>query len=310
MANLAEDLFGALYIQAFIASILYGITTLQAFFYSQTYRKDPVFLKCYVAIVWILETVHTAFCIQFAYAYLVRNFGDFEYFMTINWGIGGMLICGTLTALMVQAFYVRRVYILSNCNMYLTAFITFFMLSIFGFAVMFVTLTWMYPTWMGLKMHIPPGTTALSLISAVTVDVSIVVTLMWILIRKRHGIPENTKTAVDWILLYLVNTGALTAACRIISVILYTTQKDNLAFLGVQEIQGKLYANSFLGSLNTRSFIRRKVEEHPSLETTRDGAAGAPMEIFHQTEVITDAWNDESSQNRSTRSIKGSDTVV
>lgn len=33
----------------------------------------------------ILETVHTVFCIQFVYAYLVSSFGDFEYFGQINW---------------------------------------------------------------------------------------------------------------------------------------------------------------------------------------------------------------------------------
>lgn len=289
MSNVAEEFFGALYIQAFIASILYGITTLQAFFYSQTYRKDPVLLKCYVAIVWILETVHTAFCIQFAYAYLVRNFGDFEYLMTINWGIGGMLVCGALVAVMVQAFYVRRVYILSDGNLYLTGFITFFMLSIFGFAVFFFILTWIYPTWIALKTHTSSAVTALSLISAVIVDVSIVITLMWFLIRKRHGIPESTKTAVDWILLYVVNTGALTAASRIVSVILYTTQKDNLAFLGVQEIQGKLYANSFLGSLNSRSFLRHKADRNPSLGTTENLDSGNTLQIFQHTEIVTDA---------------------
>ena len=38
-----------------------------------------------VLAIRILETIHTAFCIQFAYAYLVRNFGNVVYFEQINW---------------------------------------------------------------------------------------------------------------------------------------------------------------------------------------------------------------------------------
>ncbi|KAM5533760.1 hypothetical protein V8D89_012535 [Ganoderma adspersum] len=291
MANPAEEIFGALFIQAFVATVLYGITTLQAFIYSQTCRKDPVVLKCYVAVIWILETIHTAFCIQFAYAYLV------------------MILAGAFIALMVQSFYIRRVWILSDRNKYLAGFIAFFMFSIFGFALLFAAFCWMYPTWLALKMHISTAVTVLSLTSAVIVDVSIVFTLMWFLIRKRHGIPESTKTAVDWILLYLVNTGALTAASRIVSVILYTTQKDNLAFLGVQEIQGKLYANSFLGSLNTRSFIRRKAERHSSLETTRHHPTGATQQMFHRTGSTTDVSHDEFTQGTSTRTTKVDEIV-
>ena len=42
--------------------------------------------------------------------------------------------------------------------------------------------------------------TALSLTSAVIVDVSIVFTLMWFLIRKRHGIPEYVSPLVRAVL--------------------------------------------------------------------------------------------------------------
>lgn len=32
-----------------------------------------------------LETVHTGFCMLFLYEYLVEGFGDFAYFLHINW---------------------------------------------------------------------------------------------------------------------------------------------------------------------------------------------------------------------------------
>ena len=33
----------------------------------------------------VLETAHTAFCIQFVYDYLIHHFGDFKYLASINW---------------------------------------------------------------------------------------------------------------------------------------------------------------------------------------------------------------------------------
>ena len=32
-----------------------------------------------------LETLHTGFCIEFVYSYLIGNFGDVKYFIHINW---------------------------------------------------------------------------------------------------------------------------------------------------------------------------------------------------------------------------------
>lgn len=33
----------------------------------------------------VLETCHTAFCMQLIYAYLITHFGEAEYFLNINW---------------------------------------------------------------------------------------------------------------------------------------------------------------------------------------------------------------------------------
>ena len=102
---------------------LYGMTTLQAFIYYQTYPNDSRALKylvrsstwywifpshfvhdlsigccclvspllsslvallLIVALFRILETVHTGFCMQFMYSYLVKGFGNYINFLIVN----------------------------------------------------------------------------------------------------------------------------------------------------------------------------------------------------------------------------------
>ncbi|OJT13895.1 hypothetical protein TRAPUB_9564 [Trametes pubescens] len=125
MVNPAEPVIGGLLIELCFAFILYGITTLQTFMYFQKYTDDRLSLKTLVSPTpslirrnsrarpcrsrrsrpcgeppprslrprfhshittgRILESVHTGFCMQFIYAYIIAGFGDYANFLNINW---------------------------------------------------------------------------------------------------------------------------------------------------------------------------------------------------------------------------------
>ncbi|TFK91585.1 hypothetical protein K466DRAFT_582716 [Polyporus arcularius HHB13444] len=55
--NPAEDVMGGLLITIFVACVLYGMTTLQTFLYSQTYTKDGRFLKFLVYTVCLYPAI-------------------------------------------------------------------------------------------------------------------------------------------------------------------------------------------------------------------------------------------------------------
>ncbi|KAI6009282.1 hypothetical protein EDC04DRAFT_2610646 [Pisolithus marmoratus] len=57
-----------------LASVLYGITCLQAFFYFQTYVNDQRGLKLTVALLLTLETIHVALSMWVVDSYLVVNY--------------------------------------------------------------------------------------------------------------------------------------------------------------------------------------------------------------------------------------------
>ncbi|KAI0788094.1 hypothetical protein C8Q74DRAFT_654254 [Fomes fomentarius] len=256
-ANLAEEVMGGLLIEIFIACILYGMTTLQAFIYSQKYPNDKPLLKFLVLAVWILETVHTAFCMQFVYDYLIVGFSDFRSFIHINSGVGVTVICSALVAACVQGYYTWRVYIVSGRSIIWTGIIGLFAVTRVGFGFGSAALTYIYPNWIELRdYHTSLVTVSGGLGSAALVDLLVAFTLTFYLKHGRATIHKQSNSMINKILLYTVNTGAITGTASLICVILFATKKSSLVFLGLVEIQTKLYANSFLGSLNARSHIR------------------------------------------------------
>ncbi|RPD74668.1 hypothetical protein L226DRAFT_560784 [Lentinus tigrinus ALCF2SS1-7] len=321
--NPAESFFGGLLIEVFIACILYGITTLQTFIYFQKYQGDTRFLKLFVGGVWILETAHTAFCIQFVYAYLVSSFGDFEYFGHINWGIGITVFTEVILSTLVQLFYVRRVWIMSNKSKILTAALTIFTLARVAFGIGSMVLSYTYTAWVPFRAQTSATVTVSGgLGAAALVDVLVALTLSFYLTRGRSSQHKQSNSRVNLIMLYAVNSGAITATASILSVILYATQKQSLVFLGLVEIQGKLYANSFLGSLNARSHIRNKAnpaaQQYPSFESYshngfRPVAPPVPkVEVYRQTVVTNDMGmrvQPDVDNNYDMKTLKGGELV-
>ncbi|CDO74202.1 hypothetical protein BN946_scf185043.g254 [Trametes cinnabarina] len=315
--NPAASFFGGMLIEIFIACILYGITTLQTFIYFQKYQNDTPSLKFMVAVIWIIETAHTAFCMQLVYAYLVSNFGDFEYFLNINWSVGVTVITEVVISTLVQAFYVRRVWIMSNKAKLLTIFMASVTVCRIGFGIGSTILSYHFGDWISFRAHKSSlATVSGGLGAAALIDVLVALTLSYYLSRGRSSWHKSSNSKINLIMLYAVNSGAITASASVLSVILYATQTDSLVFLGLVEIQGKLYANSFLGSLNARSHIRNKNNnpaQYPSFEFSNNSAfrAVAPpvpkVEVYQQTIVTNDMGEQEN--DFSMKNLKGGELV-
>ncbi|KAI0643624.1 hypothetical protein C8Q79DRAFT_144905 [Trametes meyenii] len=315
--NPAASFFGGMLIEIMIACVLYGITTLQSFIYFQKYHNDAPSLKFMVAAIWILETVHTAFCMQVVYSYLINNFGEFEYFLQVNWGVGVTVITEVVISTLVQAFYVKRVWIMSNKATLLTAFIAFVTLCRIGFGIGSTILSYHFPQWLSFRAHESSLVTVSGgLGAAALVDVLVALTLSYYLTRARNNWQRGSNSRINLIMLYAVNSGAITASASVLSVILYASQTHSLVFLGLVEIQGKLYANSFLGSLNARSHIRSKAAnpaQYPSFEFSSNGGfrGAAPqvpkVEVFQQTIVTNDMGEQEN--DFTMKNLKGGELV-
>ncbi|KAI0706749.1 hypothetical protein C8T65DRAFT_651869 [Cerioporus squamosus] len=256
-ANPAEEVMGGLFVSVFMACILYGMTSLQSFIYFQKYPNDTRVLRFLVIAVWILESVHTAFCMGFMYAYLIAGFANFAGFIAVHWTVGVAIASSVAVALCVQGYYTWRVFVVSGRSFLWTVPIALFALCRVGFGMGSTALTYIYPSWLELR-ELKAGLVTVSggLGAAALVDLLVALTLTFYLKRNRTNFHKESNSMINKILVYTVNTGAITGAASIACVLLFAFKKDSLIFLGFFAIQTKLYANSFLGSLNARAHIR------------------------------------------------------
>ncbi|KDQ61297.1 hypothetical protein JAAARDRAFT_578478 [Jaapia argillacea MUCL 33604] len=224
-----EDAQGTLLIGFFIVSILYGITIVQVYSYYLAYREDERSLKLMVGLVFILESAHTAFCIHSIYSYLIPHFGDFKYLETIPTSCVPAYLMTVLIAGLVHSYYIKRVCIMSNRNITLMAIMFVFGFLRYGAATANAVLMFRAGRFPDAKCITCKHTIVLGISSSVILDSVCSGALIYYLWRAKSGLASS-------------RTGD----------VVRRLMARNLLFIVLINIQGKLYANSFLASLNAR----------------------------------------------------------
>ncbi|KAI3600676.1 hypothetical protein WG66_014174 [Moniliophthora roreri] len=91
-------------------------------------------------------------------------------------------------------------------------------------------------------------------------DVYIAATLCWLLHSSRTGF-RRSDTIIKKLILFTVNTGALTSLCAVASLISITAAPNTFIYITFFFCIGRLYANSLLATLNARGTIRESADE-------------------------------------------------
>ncbi|KZT25271.1 hypothetical protein NEOLEDRAFT_377206 [Neolentinus lepideus HHB14362 ss-1] len=115
MSSVIVEEFRPLYIGAIISNMLYGVGSAQVVYYYSTYQNDEILLKCLVAILWIIDTVQQFFLNQAFWHYLVnRCYYSLSCLLASNWSFTSQGTLGAIVALIVECFYIRRIWMLSK----------------------------------------------------------------------------------------------------------------------------------------------------------------------------------------------------
>ncbi|KAI0287966.1 hypothetical protein BC826DRAFT_728571 [Russula brevipes] len=110
-----RNTYGTLLIGLIVSAILYGVTIAQTWNYYWYYRnRDRKVLQGFVAFLFSLDTLHTILCAYSVYWYLVPNFGNVENLGWSMWAIDSQTEINGLVAFLVQLYYARRLYLMSN----------------------------------------------------------------------------------------------------------------------------------------------------------------------------------------------------
>lgn len=246
--------FGALLLGGLFAAVLSGFVGAQSIIYSKLYPTDPFSVKALVLAIWLLDSCHTGFIWAALWQYLIMFFGEPHKIDFISWNIALTIFLTAVLTFVVHCFFSHRIFMLSQRNWILT--LPIFMLAVLRLVSACATTVQM------INLHSFSQfkedyrwlfTMGLALSSVV--DILITCSLFFLLQKSRTGAKSLNKL-IDTLIWYSFETGTLTTAGTILSMVCYLSMNTNLIFMGMHFVISKFYANSLLVTLNTRQTLR------------------------------------------------------
>ncbi|TFK63032.1 hypothetical protein BDN72DRAFT_340399 [Pluteus cervinus] len=247
--------YGALLIGGLFSAALCGILFVQIVLYFKLYISDSWGYKALVLTVWLLDALHSGFVWASIWNYLIAFFGVSSHIAEIPSTLPVTIVLTAILTFFVHCFFAHRIFRLSRSNWYIT--IPILVLAFCRLCSASVTGAEM------LRLHTYQAFKAqfrwvfsLGLALSSAADVTITISLC-MLLRSSRTRSLSLNHIIDSLILYTFETGTLTAAATIASMICWLTMNDNLVFMGLHFVIGKLYANSLLATLNSRHELRR-----------------------------------------------------
>ncbi|TFK72906.1 hypothetical protein BDN72DRAFT_835514 [Pluteus cervinus] len=252
------DTFGAMLVGAFISMAVYGITTLQTYFYFLYYPMDRIGTKSLVAAVWILDTFHVAFMCHAVYFYLVTAFNHREWLASGTWSLFASIGMNVLIGFVVQCFFTYHIYQLCSQKQklrpWVTGIISFVVVAHFVLGMETVSFFFIKKDFARLPEVEWIGAMPFAL-TAILSDVLIAAVLCWLVGLNRSDF-SDTNNLINKLTILAINRCLLTSAVAMIELIVFIALPKTFYLWGIDFIIGKLWANSFLATLNSRKALQ------------------------------------------------------
>lgn len=247
---------GAIFIGFALACTVYGIVLTQIFIYYRNYPGDRILLKGMVIVILLLETADQAFIGHILYHYCILNYANLTGLLQANttWSLILQLTIGATVGAIVKVYFAFRVWRFSSRNIWITGLILLLTLGQLGLATAFTIEAFKLPNVFAVHELRTLGTVSLG--TGVATDVVTAIALCYFLNRLRTGL-KSSDSLVNNLCAYAINTGVLTSTVSVATLVLYNGVGGlNLYFVATYFILSKLYAISFMATLNTRRTIR------------------------------------------------------
>ncbi|KZV69242.1 hypothetical protein PENSPDRAFT_652577 [Peniophora sp. CONT] len=245
---------GAVFVGFVFSAVLFGITLLQTIYYYTTFRDDRLWDKLMVAGLTILDTGHFICAAHAVYWYTILHYGQPLYLNVIVWSLTADVFFTSIIAFIVQLYLTRRVWILSEKNYIVSGFLT--VLCLFALASGLAYGIRLGQLGLQSSMHLILYLIRMALGGTVAADICITLALVYYLRRSRTGV-KSTHDLVHFLVIFAINTGAITSLFALLDVIIHATLEKTLGFMAFYVCLSKLYVNSLLGTLNARSYLRQ-----------------------------------------------------
>ncbi|KAJ3506126.1 hypothetical protein NLJ89_g7039 [Agrocybe chaxingu] len=246
----AEFAHGWMFVGFFINCLLMGMMTLQVYNYYVTYKKDKLWIKIFVAVLFLADVYNTMIIFWYLYRTLITFFGDVDNLIRTDWLFASEPASTGVIATAVQLFFAWRIQVLTksliNALVIASLAITAGVCSIItGYEVgrretfaSFASYKHVVIIW---------------LVTSVLCDIMITALLVFYFPsqRKHKTGFQRSDMMIDRIIRVAVQTGLLTMIVATADLIVYLADPTG-THLMLNYPLSKLYSNSLMSSLNSR----------------------------------------------------------
>ncbi|KJA24830.1 hypothetical protein HYPSUDRAFT_200106 [Hypholoma sublateritium FD-334 SS-4] len=284
---------GAIILGGVGASILFGITTLQAYWYYHAYPSDSRLHKCAVAILWILDVLHLALVVQAVYVYTVEGFADVSRLSQVILSVKLEVTVNVIVVLMVHSLYASRVWLLGGYHHGALRYIVGFVV-LAGSAAGTLLAARVYSVHTFTEFEHISWTLNVALATSTTIDFIIAIAMCYYLSKSKGSI-TRLNSRISTIIQFTLSSGLVTAACSLATMFSYILLPDTFIFLALSFLLTQLYVGSFVSMLNSRE---RKSPRSPGLEeyTASLPSWQPPIKLY----PASSSWSPQSAESMAT----------
>ncbi|KAI0319693.1 hypothetical protein OF83DRAFT_1169979 [Amylostereum chailletii] len=236
------------------AWFLFGINVVQVYVYALHFPEDPKLVKVTVYGIFIVECFQIIVATAAPWYMLCKGWGNESSLTSITWNDPFIPLLDGFVGGWVQVFYAWRIYILGRSK-----------------------------TWTAVALGILPAW----LMSSVVCDVIIAVCMVYVLFISRERIADvkitTTHKRITSLIRLSIETGSVTAAIAIFSVVSFISLKGTTLYIGLGLIVSKVYSNSFMVSLNSRIYAREANIANANVSSF--AGPGAPLP-FARSQIV------------------------
>ncbi|TFK59564.1 hypothetical protein BDN72DRAFT_594251 [Pluteus cervinus] len=245
-----DNTIGAAFLGIVGASLLFGMTSVQAYYYYHAYPKDSRLHKCAVAGLWLLDAFHQGLIVHAVYMYIISGFMNPFSLSHIIWSIKLQIVISVVIIVIVHSLYAYRVWLLNGYHHgvigYLVAAVV-----VGGFVIGIIFAIEVYRVEFFSELDNISWAVTSSLATATTIDFVIAAAMVFYL-RKSKGTESRLNSRISKVMQYALGSGLLTSACSLSALFTYILLPNTFVFVGLEFLLTKLYVGSFLAMLNAR----------------------------------------------------------
>ncbi|KLO19244.1 hypothetical protein SCHPADRAFT_935569 [Schizopora paradoxa] len=243
-----DNTLGAVLIGTYVALALYGIVVHQTYRYFRLYPRDQIFVKFSVTAMFILDSFQSACLIYTVYYYISQNYQNNAALENSIWSMRLDVVTTGLVSSVSHAFFSIRIYQFSH-NRLIMLVVTAVSTARLGFAAAVTVIGFTTVTFAKFEPFAWLYCLALGLL--IVSDILVTASLCLLLQRSRTGF-SRTNSIIDKLLVYLINTGLLTALFNCAVLICAVLLRTSLVYIGLFNLVSKLYSNSLMAVVNSR----------------------------------------------------------